>query len=93
MLYKEGLVKSCPATMQEKHYTVCSKLGGNIFFHFTLYKTTDGKKCAEIIADNLYKLLVDRSIDQTFLAVRCDSTNINTGGLGGVIYFLKEKTS
>ena len=49
------------------------------------------KKCAEIITDNIYKLLVERAIDQTLLAVRCDSTNLNIGDLGGVINFLEEK--
>ena len=65
--------------------------GVKYLFHFTLYKTTDGKKCAEIIADNLYELLVERGIDQTLLAVRCDSTNVNSEGLGGVIPFLEKK--
>ena len=58
---------------------------------FSFYSKQDGKKCAEIIADNLYKLLVERGIDQTLLAVGCDSTNVNTGGLGGDIHFLEKK--
>ena len=91
MLCKEGSVKSYPTIIKEEHYTICSKPREKYLFHFTLNMTTDGKKCAESIADNLYKLLVERGIDQTLLAVGCDSTNVNTGGLGIAIHFLEEK--
>ena len=40
----------------------------------------------------MYKLLIQRGIDQTLLAVGCDSTNVNTGGLGDVIHFFRGKT-
>ena len=91
MVCVEGSVKSNPATIKEEHYTVCSEPWEKYLLHFTLNKTTDGKKCAEIIIDNLHKLLVERGIDQTLLIVGCDSTNVNTGGLGGVTYFLEKK--
>ena len=38
----------------------------------------------------IYKLLIERGLDQTLLAVKCQSTNVNTGGLEGVIHFLEE---
>ena len=47
-LCKEGSVKSYIATIKEEHYTVCSEFGREYLFN----KTTDRKKCAEIIADN-----------------------------------------
>ena len=91
LLCKEGLVKSYQATINEEHYTVCSEPEGKYLFHFTLNETTDGKKSVEIIAGNIYKLLVGKGIDVTLLAVGCDLTTVSTGGLGGVIQFLEEK--
>ena len=46
MLCKEDSVKSYPATIKEEHYTVCSEPEEIHLFHFTLNKTTHGKKCA-----------------------------------------------
>ena len=91
MLCKEGSGKSYQAAIIEEHYTACSEPGGIYLFHFTLNKTTYGKKCAEIIANNLYEPLIERVIDQTLLAVGCDSTNVNTGGLGGCHSFFGGK--
>ena len=91
ILCKEGSMKSYPATKKEEQYTICSESGGKYLFHIALNKTTDGKKWAEIIADNIHKLLFERGIDQTLLAIGCDSTNVNTGSLGDVIHFFEEK--
>ena len=63
MLCKEGSAESYPATIKEEYSTVSSEPGGKHLFHFTLNKTTDGKKCAEIITDNIYKFLVERGVD------------------------------
>ena len=52
LLCKEGSVKSYPATIKEVHYIVCSETEEKYLFHFALNETTDGKKRAEIIADN-----------------------------------------
>ena len=92
MLCREGSVKSYQATIKEERNTVCSEPGEKYLFHITLNKTTDGKKLAEIIADSIYKLQVERGIDQTLLAVGCDPTNVNTEGLWGVIYFWRKNS-
>ena len=81
-----------PGLVKEEHYTVCSEPGGNYLFHF-ISEESDLKKPAEIIADHLVKWLKERSLHLTLQAIGCNSTNVNTGWVGGMLQWVEKKLS
>jgi len=76
---------------KEDHYSVSCQSGNEYLFHFTL-AAEHGIKPAEVIANHLYEWLSSHGAESSLQAVGCDSTNVNTGHLGGVIQYLEKKT-
>lgn len=91
MLEVEGVSRKFPGLVKEEHYTVCSEPGGRFLFHFTPETEVEGKKHAEMIADNILCWLQERGLENSLQAIGGDSTSVNTGWKGGVMTNLEKK--
>ena len=91
MLEVEAINRKFPGLIKEEHYTVCSEPGGRFLFHFTPEAEVEGKKHAEIIADNILCWLLERGLENSLQAICGDSTSVNTGWKGGVMNYLYKK--
>ncbi|ESN99415.1 hypothetical protein HELRODRAFT_162963 [Helobdella robusta] len=69
MLDIVGSSKKFSGIVKEKHYLICSELGGKYLRHFVPGKATESKKPAEIIADNIVEWLKEKNIDDKLLTV------------------------
>ena len=77
--------KRYPSFQWEEHVTMCSEPGGQYLSHFT----PKGKD-AKSIADEIYAFLVEHGLDKTLIYIGGDSTNVNTGFKGGIMFFLEQ---
>lgn len=91
MVEVEGINRKCTGLIKEEHYSVCSEPGGQYLFHFTPVTEVEGKKHAEIIADNILCWLKERDLENSPEAIGGDSTSVNTGWKGGVMTYLEKK--
>ena len=91
LMTAEESTKQYPAVIREEHYSVCAEPGGSYLFHFAPDKSTDERKHAEVIADELVKWLKEKGADKTLMAIGGDSCNVNTGREGGVMHHVEVK--
>ncbi|XP_065665091.1 uncharacterized protein LOC136086713 [Hydra vulgaris] len=82
--------RSFPSLIKEEHYSFVKDPGGDYLFHF-VSDMTNNKKKAEVIADHIVDWLNRKNQNQNLMAIRGDSTNVNTGWAGGVMQWVEKK--
>ena len=78
--------KHHPRTIMEDHITLVSEPGGVYLGH-----VTPKGKDAVSTADAVYEVLEEHGLLNTLQYVGGDSTNVNTGAVGGAMYLLEKR--
>ncbi|CAI9729005.1 Hypothetical predicted protein [Octopus vulgaris] len=75
----DGISKTFPGLNREEHYTICSELGGQFLFHFTLEVDVEGTSYSEVIVDNILCWLQERGLENSVQDIGGDSIAVNIG--------------